>query len=195
MAKDPDLEEKVKELMDSLDKGAEPGVGWTYVSKNATKAAKEYFKTHKGGKEVKEKDLEDETNKRAKTYIQLLGIKATEDDEFYGHMMKQWMGVGTREGNQAFQNFQDAVKRGDELKALYHMQVAYQQNATQAKDSGILTNVENAEPDVQEKLYKKLAKVVGGENADYYEVVKSLQRAYSVLKDKKEKMEVYKKAA
>jgi hypothetical protein len=174
-----DLEEKVKKIMAGIDEASEPGVGWKYISKESKGAGTKYLKVHKGGEEIEESKYEEEFDKRAKTYLESVGIKTgKQGDEFYGHMMRTWA-ARLRKEDQA--RLEQAIKEGDELTTVSLMQEAYKTGIMEAKDHKLLADIERAKPNLRLKVYKKLATEIGGEDADYLRVVGNLNQSYLTL--------------
>jgi hypothetical protein len=192
---DDDLEDKVKKAKEALDKAAEPNAAWESISKEATEAAPNYLKLHKGGKKISDENYEKEFNTRAKSYLNSLGIDAKKQgNEFYGQMMRTWV---SRLGGEQRSRLEEALKAGDELTVASIMQQAYQVNVQEAKVSTAISNIENSKPNIKIGVYKGVAEDLGGKGADYLKVVgqEQLTESYRYLAQKKSVLKHYRPAA
>jgi hypothetical protein len=183
-------EQKAEKLIGALEKTAseEP---WDYAVEEATQAAQAYVKVHKGGKKVKPKDVRDQTEIRAQTYIMALWNlggkeRGPKHREFYGHMMRTWLGND-------YSKLENAVKNGNETEAVYLMQQAYMAHLARAKYDTVLTRAKTAPTLVKEKMYEGLAKRLGGPDGDVYKVIESLPEAFQGLQEKRRLLKDYRK--
>lgn len=195
------IERKANTFKNSLDELAKPNQEFGYIKEQAVPAAEQYLKLHPGGKAVKEKDLPDELDKRAESYLLGLNFKMPKGmSEFAGHMMRMWMGSLGETGQQYLSQLEDAIKKGNSLGQAYFMQEAYQANVVQAKTQHLLSKVQHAPAEVKEKTMRLVADDLAGgkeDSGDIYKVVENLGGAFGRLRQKRSTIHDYdmKKAA
>ena len=170
--------QSIDDLVKELEQQATPGQGFEPNRERLNKAT-ESFVAKYHGKKVSGRDREKEFNKASKLYLESIGLVANDEtDEFYGHMMRQWISRDKDGISKAYA----AIKEGDKAELAKVFKDAYVTNVSELKAESILRQIELSPFEDREKAYKALAKKVANDNdPDWLQVVKNPTQAYDSL--------------
>lgn len=174
------LDSKVRKLFGEIEDSADADKPFENVKKDVDKVdIKEVY----DGKPAKGAETEEKLNKTAESYLKALGWRLGKEAEYYGHQMKQWLGddLGKAE---------EAIKQGNAAKLHDLFQDAYVKGTHTAKVVSILSKIGKSDAPIREKLYKLIAKSLGGD--DYLKVSENTQGAVMDLTKYKAEQKRYK---